>query len=195
VPCISLKIIFTPKGFYINLPIAAFVFPILLIINIPERSKADDKDRITVRTSISKLDLWGFFLFASLAVQFLLALQWGGTKYPWKSATIIGLFCGSAGTFIIFLIQEFYAGENAMVPFSIVKKTVVWSSCLVCLFFFGALITWTYYLPIYFQAVKGVSPTLSGVYVLPGVLSQIAMAIISGVLGRHHLHSATLYRF
>jgi hypothetical protein len=162
------------------------------MINIPERSKNNDSRAITLRNIFFKLDLWGFFLFAALAVQFLLALQWGGTKYPWRSATIIGLFLGSGGTFIIFLIQEYYAGEDAMVPFSIVRKKVVWCSCLVSFFFFGSLLIWTYYLAIYFQAVKGVSPTRSGIYVLPGILSQIAMAIVSGILGRRFLDFCAL---
>jgi hypothetical protein len=38
-------------------------------------------------------------------------------------------------------------------------------------------------LPIYFQAVKGVAPSPSGVFILPGILSQMLMAVVSGVLG------------
>lgn len=42
----------------------------------------------------------------------------------------------------------------------------------------------SYYLPIYFQGVKGATPTLSGVYLLPTLLSQLLSAIGSGVLGK-----------
>lgn len=116
---------------------------------------------------------------------FLMALQWGGTEYPWNSATIIGLFCGAGGTLVVFTACEYRAGDGAMIPFSMIRNRVVWSSCLVIGFFFGPLLVFTYYLPIYFQAVKGVSPALSGVYILPGVLSQILMEIVSGVLGKY----------
>jgi len=50
-------------------------------------------------------------------------------------------------------------------------------------FFFGAMLAHGYYVAIYFQAVRGVSPTLSGVYILPAILSQVLFAIISGIGG------------
>lgn len=46
-----------------------------------------------------------------------------------------------------------------------------------------------YYLPIYFQAVDGVTPTMSGVYMLPSIIAQLFTAIIVGrlviVVGRY----------
>jgi nitrate/nitrite transporter NarK len=114
----------------------------------------------------------------------LLALEWGGSKYPWKSATIIGLLCGAGGMLPIFILWEHRAGEEAMIPLSMVRRRVVWCSCLVIGFFFGSLIIFSYYMPIYFQSVKGVSPSLSGVYLLPAILSQMVMAVVSGILGK-----------
>lgn len=113
----------------------------------------------------------------------LMALQWGGQKYAWSSATIIGLLCGGMSTLLAFLAWEWYIGENAMIPISMIRKRVVWSSCLVTGFFFGSLLLFSYYLPIYFQTIKGASPTMSGVYMLPGILTQMIAAVVSGVLG------------
>jgi hypothetical protein len=131
-----------------------------------------------------ELDIPGFFLFAPTTIMLLLALQWGGTKYAWSSATIIGLFCGFAANAVVFCIWEKTRGDMAMIPWSMIKQRVVWSSCIVMLFFFGAQLIISYYLAIYFQAVKGVSPTTSGVNFLPSILSQMFMAITSGVLGK-----------
>jgi MFS family permease len=39
-----------------------------------------------------------------------------------------------------------------------------------------------YYLPIYFQAVKGATPTMSGVYMLPSILAQLFTAVLAGRL-------------
>lgn len=114
----------------------------------------------------------------------LFALQWGGTKYAWGSATIIGLFCGSGGLFAVFVAWEYKKGDDAMIPFSMMKIRIVWCSCLIMLFFFGTQIVTSYYLALYFQAVRGVTPTLSGVYLLPTILSQMLLAVIAGVLGR-----------
>jgi hypothetical protein len=141
-------------------------------------------EKNTARELLSKLDIGGFCLFAPCAIMFLMALEWGGTKYAWNSAKVIGLLCGSAGTFAIFVVWEFRQGDNAMIPYSMLRKKEVWSSCIVIFFFFGGLLTFTYYLPIYFQAVKGVAPSPSGVYILPGILSQMMMAVVSGVLGK-----------
>ena len=171
-------------GFYINLPIGALCAVFLLLIKIPDRLERSEAKKATVLSTLLNLDLVGFFLFAPFAAMLLLALEWGGTNYAWQSATVIGLFCGAGGIFIVFAVWEYRMGDEAMFPYSMLRKRVVWSSCLVIGFFFGNLFINSYYLPIYFQAVKGVSPALSGVYVLPSILSQILGAVISGVLGK-----------
>jgi cyanate permease len=114
---------------------------------------------------------------------FFMALEWGGTQYPWDSATIVSLFFWAGFALVLFAAWEYRVGGEAMVPYSMLRKRVVWSSCLTNGFISGSMFTYTYYLPIYFQAVKGVSPALSGVYFLPGLLSQMMTAVISGVLG------------
>lgn len=155
------------------------------MINIPERLDKSCIDKLTVRSVLTKLDLTGFVLFASFAVMILLALEWGGTQYQWNSAMIIGLFCGGIGLLALFTAWEYRVGDGAMIPYSMARRRIVWCSCLVTGLFFGSLLVFTYYLPIYFQAVRGVSPALSGVYLLPGMLSQMVMALVSGVLGKY----------
>lgn len=171
-------------GFYINLPIGAIAAVLLLLIKIPDRTIKHKTNKPTILATLSKLDLIGFCIFAPFAIMFLMALEWGGTQYPWSSATIIGLFCGAGGTLIVLAAWEYRAGDGAMIPFSMVRKRIVWSACLSIGFFFASLLIFSYYLPIYFQAVKDVSPALSGVYILPSILSQMAMSIVSGVLGK-----------
>ena len=165
-----------------NLPIGGAVAILLMLIRIPERTTKTEVQS-TVLTLLKKLDILGFALFAPAAIQFLLALEWGGSRYAWKSATIIGLFCGAAGTFCVFLMWEYRRGDSAMIPLSMVRRRIVWSSCLVMFLFMGSMLTTTYYMPIYFQAVRNATPTMSGVYIIPAILSQILFATISGVLG------------
>lgn len=153
-----------------------------MLIRIPDlTSKAQVKS--TIRMTLEKLDVFGFALFAPAAIQFLLALEWGGTRYVWSSATVIGLFCGAAGTFSVFLAWEYRRGDSAMIPFSVVRRRIVWSSCLVGSLFMGSMIITSYYMPIYFQTIRNATPTMSGVYILPAILSQMLFATISGVLG------------
>ena len=153
-----------------------------MFIRIPDLT-TKTQVQSTVFVTLEKLDLFGFALFAPAAVQFFLALEWGGSRYVWDSATIIGLFCGAAGTFCVFLAWEYRRGDSAMIPFSMVKRRIVWCSCLVMFLFMGSMVVTTYYMPIYFQTIRNATPTMSGVYILPAILSQIVFAIISGVLG------------
>lgn len=168
------------QGFYINLPIGGLVSLLLLRIQIPNR-KVASTTKLTFGGLVTQLDLVGFLLFAPAAIQALLALQWGGIEHRWSSATIVGLFCGSAGTLAVFLFWEYRMGEGAMLPFSVLRRRIVWSSALLMFFFFGNLYMTTFYLPIYFQAVRNATPTLSGVYILPSILSTIISAISSGI--------------
>jgi MFS family permease len=169
--------------FYINLPIGGLATIFLLLIHIPDRVDRS-ANRPPLRQILGQLDFFGFVLFAPFAVMLLLALQWGGIKYAWNSASVIGLFCGSAGMLLVFGAWEYRVGEGAMIPFYMVRQRIIWSSCLVMGCFFGSLLSLTYYLPIYFQAVKGTTPGLSGVYILPSILSMSIMAVTSGILGK-----------
>ncbi|KAL2215069.1 major facilitator superfamily [Thermoascus aurantiacus ATCC 26904] len=163
--------------FYINLPIGALVAILLVSINIPDTVRPGELS--VFQTITTQLDLVGFALFGPAAIQFFLALDYGGNQYSWNSATVIGLFCGAGGTFIVFLVWEYFKGDEAMIPFSMVRRRAVWSACLVQLFF-GMNNLAAYYLPIYFQAVKGATPMLSGVYMLPSIISQLFGAVVSG---------------
>ena len=170
-------------GFWINLPAGAVVASILFFVHIPQRIAARVASA-NWRDAAMELDLPGFALFVPSTIMLLLPLQWGGTKYAWSNATIIGLFCGSAANYAIFAYWEYRQGDRAMIPASLMKQRIVWCSALLMLFYFGAQLIVSYYLAIYFQAVKGASPTMSGVYFLPSVLSQMILAVISGILGK-----------
>ena len=156
----------------------------LFFVQIPEQVPKPKASSV-FRTLPSKLDLIGFALFAPAAIQLLLALQYGGNQFAWNSSTVIGLFCGAGATFLVFLAWDYYKGDEAMIPISMIRRRIVWSSCLVFGFLMSQLFTTSYYLPIYFQAVKGATPTLSGVYILPSILGQLFLAIGCGQLGKY----------
>nr|AAD34558.1 unknown [Aspergillus terreus] len=177
--------------FYINLPIGAFATFLLLVIQIPNRlpSTSDsttdgtNPKRRGARDVLTQLDFLGFVLFAGFAIMISLALEWGGSDYAWNSSVIIGLFCAAGVSLVLFGCWERHVGGAvAMIPISVASRRQVWCSCFFLGFFSGALLIFSYYLPIYFQAVKNVSPTMSGVYMLPGIGGQIVMAIVTGAI-------------
>ncbi|KAI0445467.1 major facilitator superfamily domain-containing protein [Xylaria telfairii] len=169
--------------FYINLPIGAIAGGLLALIRCPEQVVKAPFSLALVRRVIPQLDIIGFIFFAPAAILLLLALQFGsGETYAWNSSIIIGLFVGSGVAAILFLYWEWKAGDVAIIPFSMVRNRIVWASALQYVTLISAVFVGTQYFPIYFQAVKGVGPVLSGVYLLPSILSQILFVLLSGAL-------------
>ena len=74
----------------------------------------------------------------------------------------------------------------ATTPLSIISQRIVIASSVNGMLLFGSMWITSFYLPIYFQAVKGVSPTISGVYIFPIIVAQVLFALVSGVLGMHN---------
>lgn len=172
--------------FYINLPLGVFPLIILLLVQIPEQTPK--KSPMIILSKLHRyLDLIGFIFFSAAVLQLLLALQYGGSQYPWNSSPVIGLFCGSVATFIVWLIWNYSKGEDALIPASMIGQREVWSSGIYQSLVVSAMYGATFYLPIYFQAINQATAILSGVYLLPAILSQLVAAGLSGLLRKFPL--------
>ena len=164
------------------MPPGAASLAIVSFIRVPDqRQKAEGSPKLS--TIINRLDPVGFVLFASACVEALLALQLGGSSYAWNSSTIIGLFVGFGTTLIAFFLWENRRRDTAMVPLSMLRQRVVFSSCLVVMSQFGSLQAFAYYLPVWFQTIKGVDPILSGAFSMATAAPLTVGIIITGVLG------------
>ncbi|OTA67101.1 major facilitator superfamily transporter [Hypoxylon sp. EC38] len=168
--------------FYINLPLGGLAGLFLSFMHVPDQTAKPPVSFAMLRQIIPDLDLVGFAIFAPAAIMFLLALQFGSSEYPWNSSTVIGLFVGAGVAFIIFLFWEHREGDKAMIPFSMIRRRVVWVSSIQFASLMTSVFVGAQFFPIYFQSVKGVGPTLSGVYMLPNILSGVVFIIISGAL-------------
>lgn len=167
--------------FYINPFSGAFTALVLIVLPIPEQRKKDVRRSALVPT-LKKIDFPGFALFAPAVVMCLLALEWGGHKYPWSSATIIGLLCGAFCTFCIFLAWEHHKEDAAMISLKVFRTRVVHLGCATLFFQFGTLLVLSYYLPLWFQVIKGATPEMSGVMTLPTLVSQALASVLAGKL-------------
>lgn len=169
--------------FYINLPLGGIAGVFLAFLNVPDQTTRPQVSFALLRKIIPKLDLIGFAIFAPASIMFLMALQFGSSEYPWNSSTVIGLFVGAGVALGIFLFWEHREGDDAMIPFSMVRKRIVWVSSMQYSLLMTTVFVLAQFAPIYFQSVKGVGPSLSGVYMLPNILSGLVFVILSGVLG------------
>jgi len=168
--------------FYINLPCGAITALLLVTVFQPKENKLATS---TTFYKLQKLDLIGCLFFVPPCIMLLLGIQWGGNNYPWKSREVIGLLCGCVPLFGVFLAWEHHKGTEAMIPLRMFKQRTFAASCITMFFQMGGSLLMTYYLPIWFQVVKGASPSASGVMILPTILAQLLMSIICGVLRKY----------
>ncbi|MEU6862893.1 MFS transporter [Streptomyces sp. NPDC046876] len=153
--------------FYINLPIGLVALAVIAAaLHIP------------VRGAKHTIDYLGTALLAAVATCLVLIASLGGT-WGWGSTRIIGLAVLGAGLLVAFLFVEQRAVEPVLPPALFRIRT--FTLCAVISFvigfaMFGAMV----YLPTFLQVVQGVSPTMSGVHMLPMVLGMLISSTASG---------------
>ncbi len=154
--------------FYINIPIGLVALAVIAaVLHIP------------VRSSKHTIDYLGTFLIASVATCLVLVASLGGTTWAWGSAQIIGLAVLGAVLLAVFLFVERKAAEPVLPLKLFCIRTFTLCSVIsfvVGFAMFGAMV----YLPTFLQVVQGVSPTMSGVHMLPMVLGMLISSTASG---------------
>lgn len=119
-------------------------------------------------------------VFIPAIVCLLLALQWGGTKYPWSNGRIIALLVLFGVLIIVFIGIQIWKGEYATVPLHIVRKRSIAFGALFGFFIGSSFFVIVYFVPIWFQAIKEVSATKSGIMCIPMVLAMVVFSLLSG---------------
>ncbi|KAI9683361.1 MAG: hypothetical protein M1829_005433 [Trizodia sp. TS-e1964] len=166
--------------FYINLPIGAVTVISMVFFFHPQQPKR--AKTLTLKEKLSNFDPIGTALFIPAIICLLLALQWGGQKYEWNNGRIIALFVIAGLLIAGFVAVQIWKQDMATVPPRILKQRSVffalwYSACLGSAFFIMI-----FYIPIWFQAVKGVSAVDSGIRNLPMILGVVIFSIVGGGL-------------
>jgi EmrB/QacA subfamily drug resistance transporter len=157
-------------AFYVNVPLSIVVFFVAAaaIPSLAGRAKP-------------VIDYTGILLVGLGATGLTLATSWGGTTYPWKSATIIGLFVGSTAALAVFVWVE--SRVAAPILPTRLFGSPVFTVCCVLSFVVGfAMLGALTFLPTYMQFVDGVSATTSGLRTLPMVAGMLSTSMGSGIL-------------
>lgn len=175
----------TPKtnkqtSFYINLPIGGLSAAIIFFLfTTPPAAKPA---KATWQEKLLQMDLPGTFIIMAAVICYLLALQWGGATKSWKDSEVVGTLVGFGLLMILFIVNEWWMGERALVPGRLLKNRTIVASCIYIVFLVGPMFILIYYLPIYFQSIKNVSAAQSGIRNVPLILSVSLFTIVSGVL-------------
>jgi EmrB/QacA subfamily drug resistance transporter len=161
-------------AFWINVPVSIVVFFVAAaaIPSLAARVKP-------------VIDYPGILFVGLGATGLTLATSWGGTTYPWSSATIIGLFGASVAALGLFVWVESRSSGPQSAPILPIRLFAdpVFAVCCVLSFVVGfAMLGALTFLPTYMQFVDGVSATTSGLRTLPMVAGMLSTSIGSGVL-------------
>ncbi|GLW51374.1 EmrB/QacA family drug resistance transporter [Streptomyces sp. NBRC 14336] len=154
--------------FYINLPVGVVALVVIaLALHIPRRSAQH------------VIDYLGTLLIASVATCLVLVASLGGTTWDWGSWQIVGLAVLGAVLAVAFVAVERRAVEPVL-PLKLFRiRTFTLAaviSFVVGFAMFGAMT----YLPTFLQVVQDVTPTMSGVHMLPMVVGMLLASTVSG---------------
>ncbi|WP_416873377.1 MFS transporter [Kitasatospora sp. SC0581] len=154
--------------FYINLPIG--IVALVVIAAVLHGMEVRREHRI---------DYLGTVLIAAVATCLVLMTSLGGTTWAWTSWQVVGLGVLGLVLLLAFVQVERTAAEPVL-PLRLFRSRtfslVAVISFVVGFAMFGALT----YLPTFLQVVQQVSPTMSGIHMLPMVLGMLLTSIGSG---------------
>ncbi|RDW56718.1 putative HC-toxin efflux carrier TOXA [Coleophoma cylindrospora] len=165
--------------FWINVPIGGISLVGLLIF-LPA-STPPEEIKGSVQKNLWKFDPVGNIVLAPGLICLLLALQWGGTKYPWSDARSIALLVVGSVLLLAFVGIQ-WVQENGTIPFRIIRQRSIAAGVFVSLGLGAALIIPSFYLPIWFQAIKGTTAINAGIRILPLLLGTVVSVIGSGIV-------------
>ncbi|MEU6103769.1 MDR family MFS transporter [Streptomyces flaveolus] len=154
--------------FYINLPVGVVALVVIAaVLHIPHRATRH------------VIDYLGTLLIASVATCLVLVASLGGTTWAWASPQIIGLAVLGAVLAAVFVAVERKAAEPVL-PLKLFRVRTFTLSAVISFVVGFAMFGAMTYLPTFLQVVQGVSPTMSGVHMLPMVVGVLLASTGSG---------------
>ena len=156
--------------FYINLPVGIIAL-VVLAATLPAQSSY----------ARHAIDYAGAAVLALTLASVVLVTDLGGAVYSWLSPMMVGLMAISVAGLIVFVLVERRA-RQPILPLQLFLTRDVWVTSVVGLIVGFALIGSVTYLPVYLQIVKGLSPTESGLRMVPLMAGTLVTSILAGQL-------------
>ncbi|KAJ5954609.1 hypothetical protein N7501_008888 [Penicillium viridicatum] len=180
-------------AFLAQFPLCIIAFiAVSFLLKLPARESAHWK------TKLRRIDFLGAVVLVGAVLGFLIGLD-RGSNVSWKLPLTIASLGVSAVLFVIFILVEIYLAAEPFAPGHIIFNRTFFA-CYSCNFFsFGGWIAALFYIPLYFQAVDGVSATTAGLRLLPSILSGVSGSVFAGLLmkwyGKYYWLTVAAYAF
>jgi len=156
-------------------PITGMVFVIIFFVLKLETPKTPILD------GLKAIDWLGSITIVGSTVMFLLGLDFGGILHPWSSAIVVCLIIFGFVTAGLFVLVEWKIALYPLIPLRLFGSISNVASLLACFIHGMTFICGAYFLPLYFQSVLGASALLSGVWLMPLVLSLSFASATTGI--------------
>ncbi|HEY3748978.1 MAG TPA: MFS transporter [Pseudonocardiaceae bacterium] len=154
--------------FLVNVPIGLIALVVVAkVLNVPHQARNQ------------RIDWWGALTLV-IGIVPLLVIAEQGQQWGWLSGRSILFYAIGAIGIISFIVTEKLMGDSALIPLRLFRSrvfsTVIIAGVVVGAAMFGAITL----IPQYLQIVRGASPTLSGLEMLPLMVGLMASSIMSG---------------
>ena len=145
--------------------------------------------RLPFQRQPHKIDVLGATLLVAAVVSFILMISWGGEgTYAWGSAPVVGMGAASVLLTVGFVLWEARAAEPIL-PLRLFDNGIFRVIAGLMLLMGGIMFGATQFLPLFLQAVDGVTATQSGLLMVPlmaGVtVSSIGSGRLTAITGRY----------
>ncbi|KAJ5299273.1 cytochrome P450 [Penicillium atrosanguineum] len=158
-----------------SVPVGAVSFLVLLFFLRVQ------SPRTPIAAGLRVIDWTGSVLIVGGALMVLLALEFGDVVYSWSSATVICLLIFGAAAMALFVVNEWKIAKNPIIPLWLFTSPTKIVPYVVFACNSYVFIGQAYYIPLYAQSVLAASALMSGLYLLPLIVSYALAAAAAGM--------------
>ncbi|KAI1844905.1 hypothetical protein JX265_009531 [Neoarthrinium moseri] len=164
--------------FYLNLPIAGLALLLhILFLQVKFNRQGSLSEKLR------RIDYIGNLILILSIVSVLIALSWGGARYPWASYQVLVPFIlGFVGLAAFHFYEAAPWVKAPVLPERLFLRRTPAAALIIAFIDFMLLYWLIFFFPVYLQAVKGLSPIQSGVQFLPSSAISVFTGTASGFL-------------
>nr|WP_067687909.1 MFS transporter [Nocardia jejuensis] len=159
--------------FLVNMPIGVLAMIVVArVLNVPFERRAQ------------RTDWLGALMLTAGTVPLLIIAQ-QGREWGWQSHRALLCYGIAAAGLLLFLVVEFLMKDAALIPLRLFGSgtfsIAILGGFIVGIAMFGAIVL----VPLYFQVVRGYSPTRAGLFMLPLVMGIMVGAQLAGLVTKY----------